>query len=130
MVAQWTTDSWQRQSKGVSWPFHHLNLDHVLVVRASGPSLSIEDWEAFVACASCGSVCVYGGIVKAEMTALLGAGRVLPPLLGLEGKSWHPTFSLLKSARLVQARAASDARKEARVRTRVVRRALARPFAR
>lgn len=82
LVAQWTTDSWQRQSKGVSWPFHHLNLDHVLVVRARGPSLSIEDWQSFVACASCGSVCVYGGIVKNEMTTLLGAGRVLPPPTG------------------------------------------------
>ena len=84
LVAQWTTDSWQRQGKGVSWPFHHLNLDHVLVVRASGSSLSIEDWQSFVTCskASCGSVCIYGGIVNNEMIALLGAARVLGPPTG------------------------------------------------
>ena len=79
LVTQWTTDSWQRQTKGVSWPFHHLNLDPVLIVRAKGSSLSIENWEEFVSTSSMGPVCTFGGIAGNAMRNTLGADRVLVP---------------------------------------------------
>ena len=79
LLARWTTDSWARQGTGVSWPFHHLALDHVLVVRAQRSRLSIESWADFVAGRGSGSgrVCIYGGAVRAAVTSVLNLSRVL-----------------------------------------------------
>ena len=59
-------------------PFYHLNLDHVLVVRASGASLSVENWAAFVRNGT-GKVCYYGGKVGDAMGAVFtDATRLIP----------------------------------------------------
>ena len=69
LLAQWTTATWQRQELGIVWPFRHLSLDHVLVVRVHGAGLSfgnsasgapIRTWPEFVTAGS-GAVCIYGG---------------------------------------------------------------------
>ena len=91
LVAQWTTDKWERQTLGVSWPFHHLNLDHVLVVRARGASLSVNGtWDDFVR--GTGKVCVYGGVVTDAMSDALCPGartcaRVLKPVPAGSGET-------------------------------------------
>ena len=76
LLARWTTDSYTRRGTGVSWPFHHLTLDHVLIVSALGSRLSIESWSEFVASGT-GSVCIYGGAVRAAVISVLPLSRVL-----------------------------------------------------
>lgn len=78
---------------------HSLNLDHVLVVRASGAALSINtSWPEFVA-SGAGEVCVYGGIVRNAMIAELGASRVREEASYGEAKSHEWAAAELRAGR-------------------------------
>ena len=81
LLAQWTTDTYQRQALGLVWPFHHLDLKHVPIVRAirhveeQGLSLPFDNWPEFIN-GSTESVCVYGGSVRDSILSVLPSTRV------------------------------------------------------
>ena len=81
LLAQWTTDTHQRQELGLVWPIHHLDLKHVPIVRAirhvedQGLSLPFENWPEFIN-RSTEPVCVYGGAVRNSILSVLPSSRV------------------------------------------------------
>ena len=81
LLAEWTTDTHQGQRLGLVWPFHHLDLKHVLIVRAirhvadQALSLPFENWPEFIN-RSTEPVCVYGGAVRNSILSVLPPSRV------------------------------------------------------
>ena len=92
LLAQWTTDTYQRQALGLVWPFHHLDLKHVLIVRAirnvedQALSLPFENWPEFIN-RSTESVCVYGGSVRNSILSVLPSTRVKENVGAIEVES-------------------------------------------
>ena len=92
LLAEWTTDTHQGQRLGLVWPFHHLDLKHVLIVRAirhvadQALSLPFENWPEFIN-RSTESVCVYGGDVRNSILSVLPSSRVKEKLGASEAES-------------------------------------------
>ena len=92
LLAQWTTDTHAGQELGLVWPFHHLDLKHVPIVRAvrtledQALSLPFENWPEFIN-RSTEPVCVYGGAVRTSVLRVLPSTRVREKLGASEADS-------------------------------------------
>ena len=101
LLASWTTDKPSRRKWGISWPYNHLDLDQVPIVRTSGAELSIPDWPGWPgrrrapALARCARAAALSSPIWRPSSARVATSSTLPPAR----PRWVTTFARASSVK-------------------------------